>query len=148
MINPVDPDDDRHSYVKIGKAVMSVADKHNHEPDTLQKAREEIVKNLKRNPKPGAPQVQNIEFIEEFSFLDKIIVVPDLQMIKAGANATYKVKEVYRDHVVKQILADFVDRGVPEADWVEKLKAMAKDAIDDNEFHTYRLGEYCINQCM
>lgn len=150
MVNPVQPIDEETSYIEIGKAVKAVADKTSHSADTLSDAETEIVRNLTRPSNPGAPQIKHVSFVEEVSYHDKIVVVPDLSMIKAGAAQAenFRYTKIYRDHAAKQIVTELKDSGVAEADWAAELKKMAEAAIDPEDFHLYRLGEYCINQCM
>ena len=141
MHNPIGPKFGEESLVKIGKAVRSVADKVNVDENTIGLAQTEIVNNLERPGPAGTPQIMHVSFVEEVAPFDKIVVVPDLGMIKAGEGEEFEYSDVYINHSAKQLLKEFDHDDNTEPDLREFLQAKAYAVMDDEEFLAYRLGE-------
>lgn len=144
MTKPVRPKDENNSYQAIAAEVRKLAEKDN-KPDKEKAAEATIVNNLQR---PGGPPISHISFVEETSVTDKIIVVPPLKVIDAGAAEAYKFTPIMQAQAAKHLLAEFVKTGRPKDEMFDWMTDEANKAISDAEFHAYRLGEYCINQCM
>lgn len=148
MTKPVRPADPDNSYQIIAEQIVALA-KKDGVMGKEKKAEEKIVKNLTRDREE--PQVGHISFVEECSVTDKIIVVPPLEIIKAGRKQPYTFSPIYRARAAKELLERFEandedhDENDPFYKWMVE---QAADAIPDDKFHAYRLGEYCINQCM
>ena len=144
MTNPVRPKHEDTSYQAIAAEVRKLATKDGS-PDKERAAESEIIQNLQR---PGGPQISHISFVEECSVTDKVIVIPPLDMIEKGAATPYRFTPIFQAHAAKHLLAVFALTGRPRDELFDWMTDEAAKAIPDDEFHAYRLGEYCINQCM